>query len=286
MIYDNIQTISKTYDFSGLNREAHLFFPALGQNKINDLKFSFYIRPSYILASGPQHLGGGENYHFYFNGTDITPGIKKCLIRHLTAVDKSKLKEQYLMGAKSYYDYVMYFGVYNEQYKDEFEVAKQYINTIDIAKTLEELGSRKVGISGNLHILNFMYRFISIPCLSMVDVCKEAGLDFEQMIKNRDLVIQMSQGPSPTLFANEIGSYIPAGSLEFHLNVQTVNPLEKPLKDIFTRLTELQKQLDGQRTTYLNPLYDVTNKIEKDLAMSSDRILLELKQIETNINNI
>lgn len=76
--------VSKTYDFSGLNREAHLFVPALSFNKVIDLKFAFYIRPSYILASGPQQLGGGENYHFYLNGNDITTGIKKCLIKHLT----------------------------------------------------------------------------------------------------------------------------------------------------------------------------------------------------------
>ncbi len=94
-----------------------------------------------------------------------------------------------------------------------------------------------------------------------------------------DIMLQMSQGASPTLFPN-VGRfiYIPFGSLELHLSILTVNPLEKPLKDIFTRLTELQKQLDGQRTTYLNPIHDVTSKIDKDLAMSSDRILMELKR--------
>lgn len=68
MSYDNIHISSRTYDFYGLNREVHLFVLTLELHKINDFKFSFYIRPSYILASAPQQLGGGENYHFYLNG--------------------------------------------------------------------------------------------------------------------------------------------------------------------------------------------------------------------------
>ncbi len=84
--YTTIHSISGTYDFSGLNREAHLFIPTMGLNKINDISLTLYIRPSYLLASAPQHLGGGEDYHVYFNGNDITSGIKKCLIKHLTAI--------------------------------------------------------------------------------------------------------------------------------------------------------------------------------------------------------
>lgn len=287
MTYDNINIINKAFDFSGLNREATLFLPIGNLNSVTDLVFTFYTRPSYILASSPQNLGGGENFHFYLNGKDITVGIKKGLVKNLKLIDKDKLEQQYLQGAKTYCDYVTAFESYRDQYKNEFENAKNYIKGIDIEKTFEQIGSRKMGISGNLHIINFIYRFIEIKALSMDEVLADSGLSTAiNYKKGNSIVIQVSQGPSPTLVGFDPSEYIPAGSIELNLNVQTVNPLEKPLKDIFNRLTQLQMQLENQRVNYLNPLYDVTAKIDTDLNLSSERILKELTQIETNISNL
>ncbi|MBP9792884.1 MAG: hypothetical protein KBC56_02680 [Flavobacterium sp.] len=286
MNYDNTNIINRTFDFSPLYREATILIPLKGLTSFKEVEFTFYTRPSYLLSGSVQNFGGAEDLNFYINGFNLTAGLKKILITRLKKLSVEKLSEQYLFGAKTYCDYINSFDFLDEQYKNEYQVAKSYISNIDISSAFEKIGNRKIGIGGNLHLVNFLFRYIDIEPISFSEIIAESGINSKEVYKNNNIIIQISQGISPTLNAFDPTKFIPTGSIELNLFVKTENPLEKPIKDIFSRLTLLQKQLEMQRTNYLNPLSDITNKVENDLNFASDRILKELSQITENINEI
>jgi len=286
MNYDNTHIINRTFDFSPLYREVTILVSLKSLSIFKDVEFTFHTRPSYLLSSSAQNFGGAEDLNFYINGFNTTEGLKKVLISRLKKMSKEKLTEQYLNGAKTYCNYINSFDFLQEQYKNEYEVAKSFISNIDISSAFEKIGNRKIGISGNLHFVNYLYRYIEIEPISFSEIISESGISIDEVYKKNNLIIQISQGLSPTMNGFDPKNYIPAGSIELNLFVRTENPLEKPLKDIFSRLTLLQKQLEMQRTNYLNPLSDTTTKVENDLKLASNRILKELSQITENINEI
>ena len=150
-----------------------------------------------------------------------------------------------------------------------------------------KIGDRNFGRGGNLHPLNFIYKNIDLETLSIKDIMSDCNIDFDQVIKKvNNLSLYFSQGQSPTFYEFDPKTLFPAGTLEVSLYIQSLNPLEKPLKDIFKRLTRLHKQIEEDRNNYLHPISNNTEIIQTDLNNGLNKISSELETISKNIGQI
>jgi hypothetical protein len=287
MSLDIFNLISKQFDFSPLAREFKIIIPTTELRKITDLKFAIFSRPSLLLSSSVQEIACVEDLHLYVNGTDVTENLRKQLIKKINQLPKEEYKKGYLEGSNQFLDYINSYDTYNTEFKDDYEKAVSISSNGNLNDIFKKIGDRTFGRGGNLHPLNFIYKNIDIETLSLREIMSDSDIDFDKIINSsKNLSLYFSQGKSPTFNEFDPKAFFPSGTLEINLYIQSVNPLEKPLKDIFKRLTRLHKQIEEDRNNYLHPISNSTEAIQTDLNNGISKISSELDTISKNIEQI
>lgn len=282
---------SGTIDFSALTREHTVLLGTSDARDLVDGELTLYAEPSLHPLVDSQRLTGGEDFRLYLNEHDVTDALKAELAAALRLVPAHLVRERYLLGVERYLVFARSFSIFSSRLENEEQVAEEYASTEDWGEKLDSLGSRHVGWSGNLHVFSYLYRFIPLRPVSLHDVwsryrdASDDGLP-ETLAELRPLFVTLSEGPAPRYEGVAPSDFLPAGRLNFQLELLHRNPLEPRLSQIASRLRTLAQQLEALRVTYLDPLSTDLQTLEQEFVQHTAATTESLKRVTETVENI
>jgi hypothetical protein len=235
---------------------------------------------------------GGEDYRFYINKLDITTAVKQVIQNKIALIPQSVLKQQYLEGVHSYFQLLKALDVFNNETKSDPETAQLIANTKDWPGQFSTLGDRQKGWSGNLHPLNFLYRFIKMPPLSLREIWSTYRAKPENSSLPVDFTllpidsITITEGPWAFLENYDATTFIPGGRLVFQMKIIYENPLKEPLNRILKSLNTLKEETDRIRLYYLEPSLASIEQTGQDVTHMEKSINERLRQLTDTVNQI
>ena len=290
MGFEVTDTVTGHVDFSAYCREHMIATPLNKIRKIEEIELILYSTPTITPGTGVQPFGGGEDFRLYLNEHDLTECLLLELKQLIRAIPLPLVKSQYVLGVRQYLAFV---NAYSDPppVEDDLEFAMEYAEMADWGNAFEKLGDRNIGWSGNLHVLNFIYRFIPLLPVSLNDVWRRyrdiAEVTLPESISQFQHVrLTLSQGPAPSYANVTPSSFIPGGRLCFQIEYAYANPLQTALQQISSRLRNLANQLEDLRTNYLNELADGIHSIETSFDSYESSTTTALNQIKDSIDNI
>lgn len=283
---------SGVINFSAINREFSIPVDISTMKDLVDIKLQFYSSPSMEPLVNSFQMTGGEDYRFYLNSHNVTQSLIEELRTQISNIDHEVLSEAYLSGARSYIDFTKRFNSLADRSEQDWITAQEIAEDRDWSGKVSKLGDHSVGWSGNLHCLNFLYKFIPLFPLSLSHIW-ERHLHQNQLTSEprklsdfKHLVLTFSQGGSPSFDTFETDGRHPTGRLCYTLEIHHRNPLEPRLKEIARKLRDLHRQLEMQRIEYLTPIKSGVETANDDISkgyleskISLDRLTETVKKI-------
>ncbi|MFN3649290.1 MAG: hypothetical protein ACK47B_06880 [Armatimonadota bacterium] len=287
--------VTKVYtgavEFNSWARDHTVLMYSDDPTQLLDVALSFYSLPSTHPLTPSQALIGGEDFRVYANNLDVTTAVLAELQDMVKAADKSRLRSEYLQGARSYIRYLQALGTHVQQTAGDQAFAETLAMTSDWPVHFSRLGDRTYGWSGNLHPFSFLYRTIQIPpiLLSKVWVRYRSAnpMPLPQTLAELPLrSISFSCGPAPSFEHFDPSTFNPGGVLVYALEAAYVNPLEEPLQDILRQLDQLARGLETVRTEYLEVALTSIEQIERDLKALQSSTVTRLEQLTQAVEHI
>jgi hypothetical protein len=290
MSFEVSRVIAGQVDYSAVNREYRINVPRDLVDAVVDLQLSFFGQPAMQPLLASQALTGCHDLRFYLNRQDISSQILKQLRASVARLGESAANVAYKAGADRYMDFVKRFGTLDQETASDATQLQQYLQ-LGWDKKLTRLGDHTVGWSGNLHAINFLYSYIPLDPISISLAWKDFLSEHPQKLAVDlcdlgTIELCLSNGPAPSIEPFDPQAFIPTGRVRYYLEILSTNPLEKPINDIFNRLTLLNQELEALRVTYLQPIATQVSQVEADLKLSSSALIQELNNLAATVNNI
>jgi hypothetical protein len=280
--------ISGHVDFTAVCREHTIPLLTTDQRQLVDIDLILYSLPSLAPITPDQQLIGGQDFRLYFNDLNVTEALKQQLNLLVSAVPVLLVRQLYLAAANRYVQYASALG--GGSGASDLAFAQQYAALDDWDHKFDTLGDRRIGASGNLHPLSFIYRFIPIRPVRLSDVWtahrnNNAALP-EKLGDIENLHITFSEGPPPSFENFEPKTFLPAGRLIYQLELAYTNPLEPALKQIASRLRLLAQELETLRVHYLDPMASDLQTLRNDFEQNANTVTQELDRLRLTVEQI
>jgi len=263
-----VKTFGNFIDFSTVNNE--IFQTVETSADYFDTLLSFYCHPSVHPLVSDQIFIGVEDIRFYVNKVDLSKQVKAELTLLLKQADGEKLRNQYREGVNQYLKYIKPFtSIINLDIDRERAILDSILKK-DVTSWMEKLGDRKMGWSGNLHVINYIYKTIDLPPLSLNSILTRYSADKSKAISLQQLdsiTYTFSEGPASFTGTVNAGPIVLRGRLNFSLEVYFENPVYEELLIIKRSIEAISKNLEGQRVDYLNPIKDDLVSLENDTKL-------------------
>lgn len=281
------RTLQGTIDFNSFLREYAPILPTADAEDVQDILLQCYAQPTVIPVPLDQSLVGMEDLRLYIRGVSCTAALINEIARSLAAIDAGQLRAQYRAGAEPFLRYV-------EQQADDFTFKadttyfQNFVKT-DLAASFTKLGDRTFGRAGTLHLLNFIYRYISVPPVSLQRVFSAAlaaaGKPEQPLAGIKSSDILFSQGPPPSLepFSKD---FWPRGRLVYSLELIYRNPLADLLKEISAKVTVLRQRIEQQRVQYLAPIKDDLETTNIDFTHRLEGVKTAVEKLDQSVQAI
>ena len=278
-------------DFSALSRELSVPVSTTDQRQLVDIELILYSQPSLHPLVQSQQFTGGEDFRLYLNEHDVTAALKSEINRLVSALPLTLVRSTYMRGVTQYIQFASAFDYIAPNVAHDATFAQQYAQMNDWDKKFDTLGDRHVGWSGNLHPLNFLYRFIPIRGISLADVWRThllaIGGNLPETLRDFDaLQVTFAEGPAPSFVAIDTTNFWPAGRLYYQLELAHANPLGPTLKEIASKLRGLTYELETLRVNYLDPMSGQVQTLRTDLINHTDATRAALERLTQTVNNI
>jgi hypothetical protein len=226
-LFDTVATISSIASFAITNRNHAVFLnPPLAEMELfKDIELTLYGETSFASWVSVHDL------HIYLNGIDLTNFIIAQLKTRLN--NSAGAAQAYARALDTWLEL-------EEGLRAQFPAGcpvpfcpppgstslVAQLKQQSPADTLVLLGNRRdprFGTNGNLHIFNFIYRYIPLPPLSLEQLIEMYAEANNQTLELKDMlpaVVTFSYGPSylfdPAWRNSLAGQPIPGGSVSYH----------------------------------------------------------------------
>jgi hypothetical protein len=260
------------------------------QRQLVGIELMLYSQPSLQPLIASQQFIGGEDFRLYLNEYDVTAALKSELNRLVSALPSTIVRSTYLRGVTQYIQFASAFNSIAPNIAHDTTFAQNYAQLNDWDRKFDKLGDRHVGWSGNLHPLNFLYRFIPVQGISLENVWHAhrtaTGGNLPETLRDfAALQVTFAEGPAPS-FAAIDANFWPAGRLYYQLELAHANPLGPTLKQFASSLRLLTQELEGLRVNYLDPMSGQVQTLHTDLINHTDATRQALERLTQTVNNI
>lgn len=297
---DQVRVITSRVDFDQAHPRARLSVPNGDSGIVEEILLSIngWMNP-YITVSGvpfrcPESvmlsiIGRRGSAPF---SLDITESLVTELGRLLDAADREAVMSAYKVGMNEWLQYAdahlqAVFTQYNPStISSDKQRAIDMCNSPHPSTLLNKLGDRSVGISGTLHIFNYLYRFISLPAVSLKGILAAHSITFSELSQ---IGIEC-QAPIP---GGNIADL--AGSIFLTLEVVVHNPLRDQLADLQKTITQSLNEIDArlsasgaivQSVSYAQDQLTTLQKTIDDFEAHLTNGLAEIRQLQLGVSNV
>lgn len=277
---DIIRTISDRITFVPLNYEYAFPVPHTDKNLIQDLLLSLHG------SSSPHHPGASigvscNDIRFYADGIDLTVSFMEILKKLISSSDQKLLKLQYTTALYKWLEMEEKLGgsYGTTDLIKEKEIAKKFIDTSPLSDNLNKLGDVKGGgWGGNLHIFNFLYRDISLPPVSLVDVVNLHNTTQPNKVQLKEMQrLYFSSGPCRLFDTTWTPSNIPTGTLNCLFEIRIHNLLED-------RVEKLEKDFQTMQVEITTAIMSIDERIKNDFRPRLTELKTVVDKAATNIS--
>jgi len=287
---DVLYSLKGTANFNPWMREHCCTIEDESLNTLTDISLRFWASPTNAPHIPSSAFIGVEDLRLYVNEHNVTPDVIAELQRLITPVPVAQLSAAYLLGTQRYLAFIRAYGTHNAQVAGDDAAAAAYAASGNWPSKLATLGQRVIGWSGNLHIVNYIYKNIALRPVSLEAVwasyVRRTGAALPTSLKSLPrLRLLFSQGNPPSLGPIDT-NFIPGGALNYQLDVKHVNPLASTLNNILQRLTALHLAIDSVRMNYLQPMDNQLSTIRTDVTTHNTAVTTQLNQLTNTVNNI
>lgn len=290
---DIIRIISERITFVPYNYEYVLPVPQTDRVLVQDVLISIHG------SVGTHHPGSSfgvscNDIRLYANGVDLTAAYIESLKRLLSAKDQAVLKAEYAGALNNWLELEEKLGAAygTPDLAREKEIARQFIETTPLSNNLNKLGDVKGGgWGGNLHMFNFLYRDITLPPVSLIDVVNRHNATPQTRVEPKEIQkLCFSSGPCRLFDASWDPANVPAGTLNCLLEIRLhnlledrVEKLEKDFQTMQEEITTAIQAIDEKLITEVNPrlreFKTVVDKASVNIAAAHN----ELKNHQTQL---
>lgn len=272
----DVRTINENaIDFNVVNREIIVPVDSSRLSELNDIRIQLYSSPSVHPIVASALLSNGEDFRLYVNEHNLTHYYVAQIQTNLSMIDHEVIKKQYLTGALAYIKLLPYIQLSEEAILAEKSKAEAIAQDENWDLKFSKFGDINTGRSGNLHLCNFVYKYITMEPISLAEVWREYRLNQEggetlpERLKDFEQInLTFSQGPSPTYEDEMPDAGFPTGRLSYIVEQLHTNPLEQPLRQINFQLKGLKKLVENNRINYLMPIKATVETTQDDVKVS------------------
>lgn len=294
MAYEITKIYTGHVDFNPWCREYRLAVSPFEREGLQDILLTFYASPNVDPWNPSYEFLGGEDYRIYVNEHDVTSALVTELQHHVAAIPPQSLRDSYEAGARAYLRFLHNLDTeskYGQIIAKDEQFIQQYVADPDWPRKFAKLGDRSVGWAGNLHPINFLFAYITVPQLSLQSIWSRfvgsAGKPLPARLADfSPLVITYSQGPAPSFSDVLPSKFIPAGRVVYSCECVYTNPLEPKLREISLRLRSVASYVEGLRTGYLTPIQSDVKVIGDDVRNGNVTVSETLDRLRKVVENI
>lgn len=288
---DLLKYVHGVVDFTPANREHKILLDEESLRGVRDIRLQIYASPSADPLTPAALHTGIDDVRLYVGGRDLTDGLKRVLKASLTNVDRKRIRDGYVAGASAYTRMLDAMKLHTVERAGDAAFVQQQIAAPNWTVALDRLGDRRgAGWSGNLHVFNFLYRFIPLQPVSLVEILKQASSlpDFASWlasVPHENLDITFSSGPAPSYDLID-PAFWPSGRLHYSMVISTANPLEPKLREILAKLQIVVTLAEALRLQYLDPLKLEVEALKGRVEGNQDATAAALDEIKRLIDEI
>jgi hypothetical protein len=273
------RSVSSDLSFNTLAPDFEIALPASDFDDLKDALFSLSTRPAFQTAGAVQLLGGVEDLQVTLNASNITAPIVKAFQRALRAKPAKELEDQYHKGVLAWLDRIKVLGLQWPQFNQDRARALA-MTAPALITAMSKLGDRTCGWAGQIHPINYLYREISLPPLSLGDTLASIAGDANAL----QIAVQKAGGLKIGLFQRDANTA--RGWTQVLLEGIYVNPLADLLEQALAQLEAARKTLEDQRVNYLLPTRDDLNQVKVDLPKGLSNISGSIMAIDASIKSL
>jgi len=213
-----------------------------------------------------------HDVHLYINDVDITRALREVFMSVLEQDANGSIRKSYKDALDRH---ILAYGETNESIEEMKARARELLAQPLKSQFTERIGDFQHGWSGHLGLVNFLYRDVDFPEISLSSVVARHNENNGPVIELQTLdilTINFSHGLVGTL------DPLPRGQLSFELVLDRVNPLLARLVAAEKRITELNEVARDllQRITSLTSSVEKTDSrvstIAKELSSTSQEL--------------
>jgi hypothetical protein len=262
--------IINTVEFNSLLREHTILIPAYDFYNLQDIHLRFYLLPSFQPFLAGQELSPVKDIRLHINEIDYSVFLFSELASTVQKASINDVKAKYNVAATKWINYLASFGgSYPVNADAQKRILKQLLTVPSFDDQFVRNENKDYGYQNGLHILNFLYKDINLPNISLKNVLnlkqakeKKASTDFTAFDY---LKLTFSNGPAPSYeIIEDASKYQPRGRLYYSLVFIYNNPFYDLLQIVANKILDVQQNMEEQRVKYLLPLQDLVQKMQID----------------------
>lgn len=284
-----VTNTSGCIDFTPYSREGLIPTDQDRIRKLSDVRLSLFSEPTVAPLLDSQRFVGPIDVRLYINEHDVSTYLREALKEQIRGLPPALVRTQYLAGVQRYLAFVQNFPD-PPPVNDDFATATAYAAMEDWGNAFNSLGDRTLGWSGNLHALNFIFRYIPILPISLAGVWDKyvasAGGNPPEALSEFDrLVVTLSQGTAPSQGAIDT-AVTPGGRLHYRLSYFYPNPLEPRLGAIAMELRQLSQNVLALQQNYLDGLSAGLHTVEANFVAHTNATTTALQNLRNTVEQI
>lgn len=223
-----------------------------------------------------------HDVHLYINSVDITEALREEIIGILEEDANDFIRESYKNALERH---ILMYGQTNESIEQMKARARELIAQPLTCQFTERIGDSAHGWSGHLGLVNFLYREVGFPEISLLSVVARHNNG------NRPVIDLQAQDILTLTFTHGlVGTLdpLPRGQLSFEIVLDRVNPLlarlvaaEKRISelnevagDLLQRITSLTgaiQRTDSRVATIANELSSTSRELHEFVELSNTK---------------
>lgn len=279
-------TMASSIFFAPFVYEHTVPVSAQGWDNIQDVVLYLTASPSPFSASSVSDI------HVYVNGNDLTQSVVREIKKRIGQADQGQVQAQYHAALSNWLEMERKLdGAYPADYAQEREVAHR-LSQMNPSEWVMKLGDHSTGWGGCFHIINFLYKEVSIPPMSLTSILADHSLTEGVQLDLNSIApisITFSSGPCRLFMPHAANNWHPidsraSGTLKYQIEMSYYTPIQDQLNVVAESVSStgtLSESIANIKKT-LQSLYDRVDRCESNIGDSNNIVALNasLKQIK------